>query len=91
MPTPAPPAPSSSQHDWAIHVGGTAAICLVVGLLNYLIRGGHFGLSMLYSFAIGVQISAYISLLQTGMDRLLRRIDPARPAGVWVGWGWMLP
>ncbi|MFG6461984.1 sensor histidine kinase [Roseateles sp. DXS20W] len=81
------------SHDWAIHVGGTVAICVIVGLLNYLIRGGQLGYSMLYSFAIGVQISACISLLQKGLEWLLRRWrgTPSAPPNVWIGWGWMMP
>jgi len=80
------------RQEWVGHVGGTVAICAIVGLLNYLIRGGQLGLSMLYSFAIGVQISAYISLLAYGLERLLQRWRGAPPAaGTWIGWGWMLP
>ncbi|MBL8275632.1 MAG: histidine kinase [Pelomonas sp.] len=56
-------------------------------------RGKHLGLSMLYSFMIGAQISAWISLLSTGLSWLLRRWrgEAAAPAPGWVGWGWMLP
>jgi hypothetical protein len=85
------------QHAWPIHIGGTLAICLIVGLLHFLIRGGtQFGLSMLYSFAVGVQISAYISLLHAGLGWLLRRRRGDRPEPPttrhgWIGWGWMMP
>jgi signal transduction histidine kinase len=80
------------HRDWPTYVGGTVAICLVVGLLNYMMRGGRFWHGMLYSFTVGVQISAYISLLTYGLAALLRRHNdsPALPHG-WVGWGWMLP
>jgi sensor histidine kinase YesM len=82
-----------AKTSWSIHIGGTVAICLIVGLLNYVIRGGQFAMSMLYSFAIGVQISAYISLLHHGLDGLLRRWrgEPKSPPSVWIGWGWMMP
>ena len=86
--------PSRSRHDWQIHIGGTVAICLIVGLLNYLIRdGAGFWICMLYAFAIGVQISAYISLLSHGLERLLRRWrgDHAVAPNMWIGWGWMMP
>jgi signal transduction histidine kinase len=81
------------RREWAIHVGGTIAICLIVGLLNYLVRNGKFWHGMLYAFTIGMQISAYISLLTYGMARLLRRWqgDCAALQHGWVGWGWMLP
>jgi len=86
-------AASESRRDWPTHVGGTVAICLIVGLLNYLMRGGSFWLGMLYSFTVGVQISAYISLLMYGLAWLLRRrrSDAAELRHGWVGWGWMLP
>ena len=89
--------PASPKHDWTIHIGGTVAICVIVGLLNFLIRGGtQFWLSMLYSFAVGLQISAYISLLHAGLGHLLRRWrgdgpDLQRPRQGWIGWGWMMP
>ncbi len=84
---------SSHRHSWLTHIGGTAAICFFAGLLNWVMRGSPFGLSMLYSFMIGAQISAWISLLSAGMRHLLRRWrgdTPALSQG-WVGWGWMLP
>ncbi|HEY8875943.1 MAG TPA: histidine kinase [Roseateles sp.] len=85
--------PDRPRHHWLTHIGGTAAICLVVALLNYLLRGGHLGLTLLYSFCIGMQISAAISLLQHGMARLLARWRGDRPElrQGWVGWGWILP
>ncbi len=85
--------PSPQRHDWAIHIGGTVAICVIVGLLNYLIRGGQFAMSMLYSFSIGVQISACIALLLQGVEWLLQRWHgaPTAPRKVWVGWVWMMP
>ncbi len=85
--------PTTPKNDWRAHVGGTVAICLIVGLLNFVIRGGELGMSMLYAFAIGVQISAYISLLHWGMETLLRRWrgEPPTPAGMWTSWAWMMP
>ncbi|KQW51951.1 MULTISPECIES: sensor histidine kinase [unclassified Roseateles] len=84
---------AQSRRDWPTYVGGTVAICLVVGLLNYMMRGGKFWHGMLYSFTVGVQISAYISLLTYGLAALLRRrqADSAALRHGWVGWGWMLP
>lgn len=84
---------AAHHHTWIAHVGGTAVVCLLAGLLNYLMRGHHLGLSMLYSFMIGAQISAWISLLSAGLRWLLRRWrgPAATPSAVWVGWGWMLP
>lgn len=85
--------PAPKDHPWLTYVGGTTAICAVVGVLTYLMRGGSFWLSMLYAFTVGVQISACISLLQAGLGRLLRRWrgdSPTLRQG-WVGWGWMLP
>ncbi|KQV60084.1 hypothetical protein ASC95_00970 [Pelomonas sp. Root1217] len=86
--------PPTSSHSWLTHIGGTVAICFIVGLLNYLIRGsGSLQLSMLYSFTVGMQISAYIQLLQAGLAWLLRRWrgDLPEQRHGWVGWGWMLP
>jgi two-component sensor histidine kinase len=85
--------PPPTRRDWPTHVVGTVAICLVVGLLNYLMRGGRFWTGMLYSFTVGVQISVYISLLTSGLAALLRRHqgDSAALRHGWVGWGWMLP
>lgn len=85
--------PTTSQHDWPTHIGGTVAICFVVGLLNYLMRGGGFGLAMLYSFTVGAQISLYIQLLMAGVAWLLRRWRGDLPElrQGWIGWGWMLP
>ena len=83
---------SDFRHTWPLHVGGTAAVCLLAGLVNYLLRGKHLGLSMLYSFMIGGQISLLIWLMSTGLSRLLRRwrgVTAEHPG--WVGWGWMLP
>ncbi|MFT7721958.1 MAG: histidine kinase [Roseateles sp.] len=79
--------------EWRTQIVGTAAICLVVGLLNALIRGGQLGTSLLYAFLIGTQISAYISLLHHALERLLRRWrGPAgAPPSAWMGWGGMLP
>jgi hypothetical protein len=81
------------RHGWIAHIGGTAAICLLAGLVNYLLRGKHLGMSMLYSFMIGGQISTWIWLLSTGLSRWLRRSrgDAATPGQGWVGWPWMLP
>ena len=85
--------PAHSRRDWPTYVGGTIAICLVVGLLNYVMRGGKFWQGMLYAFTVGVQISAYISLLTYGLAALLRRhrADSAALRHGWVGWGWLLP
>jgi two-component sensor histidine kinase len=82
-----------SQYNWRVHLGGTIGICVVVGLLNYLLRGDRFWLGMLYSFAIGVQISAGVALLQAGLGRLLVRWhgDPSILQRAWVAWGLMLP
>ncbi len=81
------------RHEWPSYIGGTLAICLAVGLLNYLLRGGQFWHGMLYSFTVGVQISVYISLLTYGLSALLRRRQGDRPElrHGWVGWGWLLP
>lgn len=81
------------RRDWTIHIGGTLAICLIVGLLNFLMRGGQLWHGMLYSFTIGVQISAYISLLMYGLAAILRRRhgDGLALRHGWVGWAWMLP
>ncbi|RZJ06604.1 MAG: sensor histidine kinase [Rubrivivax sp.] len=85
--------PLYAKYDWRTHLGGTVAICLVVGLLNYLFRGRDFWLGMLYSFCIGVQIGACVSLLQAGLGYLVhcrcKDLDPQRQA--WIGWGLMLP
>ncbi len=84
--------PAHHRHNWLTHFGGTAVICVIAGLLNYLVRGAHFGLSMLYSFAIGLQISVYIVLLAEGTAWLLRRWRGCNAgAEGWIGWGWMLP
>ncbi|MGM9483957.1 sensor histidine kinase [Roseateles sp. NT4] len=75
------------------HVVGTAAICVVVGFLLFLMRGRNLGTHMLYSFTIGSQISLYISLLQYGAAEVLRRRgagDEKLQQG-WVGWRWMIP
>ncbi|MBI3346434.1 MAG: histidine kinase [Burkholderiales bacterium] len=87
------PPPSDHRHDLLTHIGGTVVICVFVGLLNYLMRGDSFGLSMLYAFTVGAQISLYISLLQAGLARLLRRWRGDLPElrRGWVGWGWMVP
>ena len=81
------------KYDWPTHVGGTVAICLVVGLLNYLFNGNGFWLGMLYAFAVGIQISICVSLLQAGLGLLLMRWSSDRPALArpWVGWALMLP
>ncbi|MFG6487280.1 sensor histidine kinase [Roseateles sp. BYS78W] len=85
--------PLRSQYNWRVHLGGTVGICVVVGLLNYLFRGEAFWLGMLYSFAIGVQISVYVALLQTAVAWLLVRRygDVSILRSVWVSWGLMLP
>jgi signal transduction histidine kinase len=85
--------PPHHRPEWPIHVGGTVAICVVVGLLNFLMRGGSLWHGMLYSFTVGVQISAYISLLMYGLAALMRRwrADSTALRHGWVGWGWMLP
>jgi len=85
--------PLRSQYNWRVHVGGTVAICVVVGLLNYLFRGDRFWHGMLYSFAIGMQISAGVALLQAGLGRLLVRWhgDASILERAWVAWGLMLP
>ncbi|MDR7268733.1 hypothetical protein J2X20_001362 [Pelomonas saccharophila] len=82
-----------SRHSWWTHLGGTALICVVVGLLNYLMQGGSFGIAMLYSFAVGTQISLYIQLLMTGVTRALRlqRGDLPELRHGWIGWGWVAP
>ena len=84
---------STPKHGWPTHLGGTALICIVVGLLNYLMRGGSFGMAMLYAFTIGAQISLYISLLMAGVAHGLRRRYGDRPGlrHGWVGWGWAAP
>ncbi|MFT7774820.1 sensor histidine kinase [Roseateles sp.] len=84
---------TDSTGEWRTQIFGTVAICTVVGLLNFVIRGGELGMGMLYSFAIGTQISVYISLLHNGLDRLLRlwRGEAAAPPSPWIGWGWMMP
>ncbi len=81
------------RYDWRAHVGGTVAICTVVGLLNYLARGDGFWTGMLYSFCIGVQISAYVSLLQAAAARGLARCwgDDIVLRRAWAGWALMLP
>ena len=83
----------SHTHNLLTHVGGTVVICSFVGLLLYLMRGGSFGIAMLYAFTVGTQISLYISLLMAGLQRLLLRLDTAGHAARegWVGWPWMLP
>lgn len=82
-----------TRREWPTYVGGTIAICLVVGLLNYLLRDGRFWQGMLYAFTVGVQISIYISLLTHGLALLLRRQrgDSAALRHGWIGWGWLLP
>lgn len=84
---------SEFRHTWPAHIGGTVAVCLLAGLVNYLLRGKHLGWSMLYSFMIGGQISFLIWAMSTGLSRLLRRWrGDAGPTDTgWVGWGWMLP
>ncbi len=77
--------------EWRTQILGTIGICTLVGLLNFLIRGGQLGMSMLYSFAIGTQISAYISLLHMGLERLRHGGRPASPQSAWASWGWMMP
>jgi len=85
--------PQRSAYNWRVHLGGTVGICVVVGLLNYLFRGDAFWLGMLYAFAIGVQISVYVSLLQAGVGHLLVRWwgDASILRRPWVSWGLMLP
>ena len=82
---------TDTTSEWRTQIVGTIAICTIVGLLNFLIRGGQLGMSMLYSFAIGTQISAYISLLHLGLDRLRRRGRAGAAPSAWIGWGWMMP
>jgi len=55
--------PSAHRHSWLAHIGGTVAVCLFAGLLNYLMRGKHLGLSMLYSFMIGAQTRVYEGMI----------------------------
>jgi signal transduction histidine kinase len=88
--------PADLRHRWPTHVGGTVLICLIVALLNYMMQGGSFGMALLYSFAVGVQISLYISLLITGLAALQRRRrgevlahEPLHHG--WVSWGWVVP
>ncbi|HEY9105981.1 MAG TPA: histidine kinase [Roseateles sp.] len=82
-----------ARREWPTYAGGTLAICVVVGLLNYLLRGGQFWHGMLYSFTVGVQISAFISLLTHGLAALLRRRhgDRLELRHGWVGWAWLIP
>ena len=80
-------------HSVRGHVLGTALICLLAGLVNYLVRGNYFWLCLLYSFAIGSQISVWISLMTAGVSRVLTRWrgDTPELREGWVGWGWTLP
>ncbi|MDR7336076.1 histidine kinase [Roseateles asaccharophilus] len=82
------------RRDLLVYLGGTAGICIVVGLLSFLVNGKGFWRGMLYSFCIGVQISLCISLLQAALARVLARwrgdATPELAQG-WVGWGWMMP
>jgi len=81
------------NHGWRTHVGGTVLICSFVGLLNFLMQGGGFGMNMLYAFCVGAQISLYISLLMEGLARVLRhfRGDLPELRQGWIGWGWVAP
>ncbi|RZL34115.1 MAG: sensor histidine kinase [Rubrivivax sp.] len=85
--------PELPKYDWRTHLGGTVAICVVIGLLNYLFRGDGFWMGMLYSFCIGVQISICVALLQSALAfALIRRFgDAAVLRRAWVSWGLMLP
>ncbi len=74
-------------------VTATLMVCLLVGLLMTMITGRRLVGHLIYSFAIGTQISLYIMLLQHGVCAWLRRRRPDDPklrAG-WPGKGWMAP
>jgi two-component sensor histidine kinase len=85
--------PLGAWHRLRMHVTGTVAICLIVGLLLYLMNGRDPGLNLLYAFTIGVQISIYISALQYLVAARLRaqRPDDAAARYGWAGWRWTLP
>lgn len=85
--------PPESRLGWRTHLGGTALICICVGLLNYLTQGGSLGVALLYSFAVGMQISLYISLLMDGLTRLLQHVRGDLPElrHGWIGLGWVAP
>ncbi|MBH9577787.1 sensor histidine kinase [Inhella proteolytica] len=74
-------------------VMATLMVCLLVGLLMTMITGRNLVGHLIYSFAIGTQISLYIMLLQQAVCAGLRRRRPDDPklrAG-WPGKGWMAP
>ncbi len=75
------------------HVAGTFTVCVIVGFVLYLSRGRAFWMGMLYAFAIGCQISFYISLFQHLVARALQRRRPDDQAlrFGWIGWGWITP
>lgn len=71
----------------------TLVVCLLVGLLMTMITGRRLVGHLIYSFAIGTQISLYITLMQHGLSAWLRRSRPDDPklcAG-WPGMRWMVP
>jgi len=71
----------------------TLVVCVLIGLLLTMITGRNLVGHMVYSFAIGSQISLCIQLLQHGLCAWLRRSRPDDPklcAG-WPGVRWMVP
>ncbi|MBH9554040.1 sensor histidine kinase [Inhella gelatinilytica] len=81
------------RQTWRRDVLATLVVCLLVGLLLTAIRGRNLAGHLIYSFAIGTQISLYIGLLQTAACRWLlrRRPDDPRLLAGWPGLVWMAP
>jgi signal transduction histidine kinase len=72
---------------------GTVALCLFTGFVVYMIRGRDFGVSLLYAFTIGLQISLYTFALHAAVGRWRRSRRPGNATlqrGV-LGWVWLLP
>ncbi len=83
---------NGTRRPWYSDLLAILGVGLLVGLLLFVMRGGRFWITMLYSMSIATCIGYSIGLLQHGVARWLLRSDPDNPklcAG-WPGWPWML-
>lgn len=87
------PSPHGWRQTWRRDVLATLIVCLLVGLLLAAVRGRNLVGHLIYSFAIGTQISAFIGLFQHAACRWLLRQRPADPRLLmgWPGMAWMAP
>ena len=93
--TPESPAlPWRERHPRINELLNILAVGLVIGVLNWLIRGGrNFWGGMLYAQAISLCIAYGIALYNTGVSRYLLRRGGKSPALLknWPGWAWAMP